>query len=52
MFKTVLMDETSTKATNLCVYFINRGQQVKGKLVHVVQLTFAVCCKRDSKSLC
>ena len=27
------MDETSTKATNLCVYFINRGQQVKGKLV-------------------
>ena len=36
MFKTVLMDETSTKATNLCVYIINRQQQVKRKLGHVV----------------
>ena len=30
---------------------MTRERQVKGKLGHVVQLTFAVCRKRDSESL-
>ena len=42
--------QTQREATNLGVEVMNSKAQVKEKLGHVVQLRFAVCRKRDSKS--
>ena len=42
--------QTQREATNFAVEVMNSKAQVKEKLGHVVQLRFAVCRKRDSKS--